>query len=486
MDQGAAIQHTARRIGQLIRQRRALYYGARGLTWGLGLALVPVVLRSFLGEYTWPAAILAAGGGALIGLLYGMLLRVPAADAMRLADRAFGLHDRLGTAIELCREPEPAPLAVAAIEDAVGHAARLDLRRAVPVRWPRDVRLLPIPAVVLAALPYLPPIPVPDVRMPFASRTDEEEKKPEKVGAPQAAERTAAKRPEAVERVPLQEREYAQRQNPDREQAKGDLAAAFKDTNVASKRPDFSSFLKQGDDRIRVLERVDSLPDLQRDFTQSPYKVMFRRSRELMAGMDPRTLDQQRLRQLLEEMNRMGRRSQGGQGGEGDWSQELMDSSDALEQGQMGRALDAMERALNKMRAMDERDRGGRRLDGARDREGQGRDGRGMPGEGDQDFGEGQGSLPGKGTNPGWKGDPTGRLGQNPIDMGVEGQTRKGRKDAYATNMLGKGAQNPSRLPNLSVIAQYRKMMEDALAKESIPLDYRSQVRDYFQSLEER
>jgi hypothetical protein len=205
-----------------------------------------------------------------------------------------------------------------------------------------------------------------------------------------------------------------------------------------------------------------------------------------MAGMDPRALDQQRLRQLLEEMNRMGRRSQAGAGGEGDWSQELMESSDALEQGQMGRALDAMERALNKMRAMDDRDRGGRRLDGSRDREGQGRDGRGMPGEGDQDFGEGQGSLPGKGTNPGWKGDPTGRLGQDPIDMGVEGQARKGRKEAYGTNMIGKGAQNPSRLPNLSVIAQYRKMMEDALAKESIPLDYRSQVKDYFQSLEER
>ena len=30
------------------------------------------------------------------------------------------------------------------------------------------------------------------------------------------------------------------------------------------------------------LERVDSLPDLQRDFTQSQYKVMFRKSRTVM------------------------------------------------------------------------------------------------------------------------------------------------------------------------------------------------------------
>jgi hypothetical protein len=70
--------------------------------------------------------------------------------------------------------------------------------------------------------------------------------------------------------------------------------------------------------------------------------------------------------------------------------------------------------------------------------------------------------------------------------MGVEGQLRKGRREAYDTNMFGRGAQNPSRLPYMSMSGQYRKQMEDALAKEAIPLDYRTQVRDYFQSLEER
>ena len=63
---------------------------------------------------------------------------------------------------------------------------------------------------------------------------------------------------------------------------------------------------------------------------------------------------------------------------------------------------------------------------------------------------------------------------------------RKGRKEGYDTNLIGKGVQNPSRLPSLSVVGQYRKMMEEALAKESIPLDYRTQVKEYFQSLEER
>ena len=488
MEQGAAIRFAVQRLTRLIRYRRAVFYGVRGFTWALGLAALLVAIRAVLGPEAWLLALGVVLGGILLGALYGLLLRVPPHDAVSLADRAFGLQDRLATALELLELPEPGPLVIAAIRDGAQQAARIDLRSAVPWRWPRETRFIPVPALALLALPYLPPIPLPEIHMASLSQpAEEEKKKPEKAGAPQAAERPAAKKPEEAERVQLQEREYAQRQNPDREQAKGDLAAAFKDTNVASKRPDFSSFLKQGDDRIRMLERVDSLPDLQRDFTQSPYKVMFRKSRSLLGGMDPRQMTPEKLRQLLDEMNRLGRRGAGSGAEGGDWSREMMEGSEALEQGQMSRALEAMERALNKMRAMDERGRGGKGLDGGRDREGRGRDGRGGRGsDADADFGEGEGSLPGKGTNPGWRGDPTTRLSRNPIDMGVEGQARKGRKEAYDTNMIGRGAQNPSRLPYMSVYSQYRKMMEDALAKESIPLDYRTQIKEYFQSLEER
>ncbi len=486
MEQGVALQLTVQRLSQLIRQRRAAFYGLRGLALGLGLAVIPVLLRSVLGSIALPVA----GGVVLVGLLaglgYGLLLRVPASDVARLADRTFALHDRLATALELARSDDRNPLAAFVIRDAVAQVGGLDLRRAVPWRWPREARFIPIPVLVLAGLPYLPPLPIPEEFMPPLQTAEEKEQKEEKTGAPQAAERPVAKKAEQAQRVELQEREYQQRPNPAAETARGDLAAVFKDTSVAQKRPDFSSFLKQGDERLRMLERTDSLPDLQRDFTQTPYKVMFRKSRSLMSGMDPSKLSKERMRELLDEMNRMGRRGQ--PGGEGDFGQELMEGSEALEQGQMGRALDAMERALNKMRSMEDRERGGRGLEGGRDRGGQGREGRGGRGggENDPDFGEGEGSLPGKGSNPNWRGDPSTRLGQNPIDMGVEGQSRKGRKESYDTNMIGRGAQNPSRLPYMRVYSQYRKMMEDALAKESIPLDYRNQVKDYFQSLEER
>ena len=54
------------------------------------------------------------------------------------------------------------------------------------------------------------------------------------------------------------------------------------------------------------------------------------------------------------------------------------------------------------------------------------------------------------------------------------------------TNLTGRAGQMPSRLQYLGVIGQYRKMMEDAIAREAVPRDYHSQIKDYFQALDER
>ena len=42
----------------------------------------------------------------------------------------------------------------------------------------------------------------------------------------------------------------------------GDLSAIFKDTSLANQRPDFNSFLKKGDERLKMLEQMDRIPDL--------------------------------------------------------------------------------------------------------------------------------------------------------------------------------------------------------------------------------
>ena len=57
-------------------------------------------------------------------------------------------------------------------------------------------------------------------------------------------------------------------------------------------------------------------------------------------------------------MERLGRK------GGGNWSGDAMEGMEALEGGQSDRALDAMQKALDKMRAMDEAQRSGKGLRG--------------------------------------------------------------------------------------------------------------------------
>src|SRR5262245_23962724 len=179
MEESAALQLTVRRLARLIRQRRAAFYGLRGLAWGLTAAVVPVLLRSLIGPWALPLAGAIAGVGLLAGLLYGVCLRVSPSDAARLADRQFGLHDRPATALELLRLRDQAPLALSAVRDAASRTPGLDLRRAVPWRWPRELRFVPVPILALAALPYLPPLPVPDELFPPFQTAEEKEKKEE-------------------------------------------------------------------------------------------------------------------------------------------------------------------------------------------------------------------------------------------------------------------------------------------------------------------
>jgi hypothetical protein len=108
-------------------------------------------------------------------------------------------------------------------------------------------------------------------------------------------------------------------------------------------------------------------------------------------------------------------------------------------------------------------------------------------GAGDEsDFPEGEGMLPGRGKSASPKGDPTDRLRGSPFDVGVEGQTRPGKKDGLDTNMVGRGANMPSRMQYLGVLGQYRKMMEESIAREQVPRDFQTQVKEYFQALDER
>ncbi len=480
-------------VARQIRLRRAEFYGLRGLFWGAVAAVVPLVLKESLGLWSYAGAAILLIAGAGTGALRGFLLKLPPAEAARLADRGYALQDRVSTALEWGERPDRTPIVDALVADAAARAEELGARRIIPRRVPREAKFVPLPLLLGLVLAAAPPIPLPQARLPnfSVSRDEEEEKVKDRSGDLQQAERRQATRRDPVQRADVQERSLAPRLGGDGQSQPGDLAAIFKDTSLGGRAPDFNSFLKKGDERLRMLEQLDRLPDLQSDFTQSQTRMVFQKAKALRGGLDPnRKVSPEKLRELLNEMERLGRK--GGAAGEGNWSGDIYEGMEALEGGQSDRAMEAMERALSKMRSREERGRDGKSLKGGResDRRGNRRGnerGQGQGGPGDEgDFPEGEGLLPGRGKSGSPKGDPTARLRGNPFDVGVEGESRPGRKQGIDTNMLGRGAQMPSRMQYMGVLGQYRKMMEESIAREQVPRDFQTQVKEYFQSLDEK
>ncbi|HEV8614670.1 MAG TPA: hypothetical protein VGU22_04180 [Methylomirabilota bacterium] len=483
MAHSESLQRLARSVATQVRWRRIEYHALRGAFWA---ALPAVLVLVFKGPLGILAIQLAAGlfvGGIVLGILWGATRRTATADAARLADRAFGLDDRIATALEWANRPDRTPLVDAQIADATERVERLAPRRIVRRILPREARALPVPLALAVGLLLAPALPMPTGRMlDFSPGTDSET--PETRGDTAGLqERTKPVQRDRLKPPAFEERDFAQRAGGGGGAMTGDLSAIFKDTALSAQRPDFNSFLKKGDERLKMLEQVDRLPDLQSDFTNSQYKMVFKKSKALSTGLRPDQISPQKLKELLEEMERLGRKG-------GNWGNDISEGMDALEGGQPDKAMEAMAKALDKMRAQEEASRSGKNLRGGRDDRGgtRGRD-RGRGGEGgpeDQDFGEGEGLLPGKGKSGNPKGEASQRLRASPYDVGVEGESRRGRKDGYDTNMTGRGGPMQSRLQYLGVIGQYRKMMEDAITRESVPRDFHDQIKDYFQALDER
>jgi hypothetical protein len=464
MTPGIPLDRLVRRVVAQVRWRRIEHYALRGLFWASLPAVVLLALKGAFGPQALIAAAALLVAGALVGAAWGALKRTSRADAARLADRAFGLEDRVATALEWAERPDRTPLVDALVADATARVESLPPRHIVRRITPREVRFLPVPVLAALALTLSPALPLPSPRLPDFTPGSQDEDKEQRTGSGLLEERS---RPEARERLrppAFEEREFQARSGAATASTAGDLSAIFKDTSLSSQRPDFNSFLKRGDERLKLLEQVDRLPDLASDFTQSQYKMVFRKSKALTGGLRPDQISPQKLKELLEEMERLGRKG-------GNWTGDVSEGMEALEGGQTDRAMEAMQKALDKMRAQEDAQRSGKGLRGGRDNERGGgasrdrRGGDGGAGEG-EDFGEGEGLLPGKGKSPSPKGEASRRL--------------------YDTNMTGRGGPMPSRLHYLGVIGQYRKLMEDAITREAVPRDYHSQIKDYFQALDER
>jgi hypothetical protein len=488
MDDRELIRSTLRSLSRRLRLVRAFSGSVRFLVVGLAVALLPLLLKGL-----YPAApVLAAGvagGLALAGFLYGLLAPLPPAHAARLADGRLHLKERLTSAREHLSaavagptETRDSDMVRAQLAETAGRLRERRPDTAFPVCLPPEARwALPVAALALA-LALLPPLPL---RLPatggdsstqqeVGSEEEQKREKPleQKLATPAIPDKLFPKtREREAQRGPLAAREQI-----------GDLAAVFQDTKMSQQRPDFGSFIKQGDERLKMLARPESLPDLSRDFTQSPYQVMIRRMQEQVRSGRLQGLTWEQIERLLSEMGQSGQRL-----GNGGLPDDLMSELEREGGGSSDKMMDALSRAMNRLRDRDQAGRGkGQNLREAPGQQpGSGQE-RGEGEQGQSEDGSTGGSLPGTGKSLQTRGDPTPRIGGEKQDSTLEGDLREGQMEAYETNLSGPGTQNPSRLPYMDVFSQYRKMMEETLTKEPIPFNYREQVKEYFKSLENR
>jgi hypothetical protein len=480
MDDRDFIRTMLRSLSRRLRLVRACSACIRFLVVGLALALAPLLLKGLFPGAGPIAAMVLAGGSATLGFFYGLLLRLPLPRVARLADQQLRFKERLTSAEEHLSVAEPNDLARAQLAETAARLRDIRLRAVFPLRLPVEARWAPPVAALVLALALLPPLPL---RLPApgeeppaqeAKADDEIREKPleQKTATPAVPNNLFPKGQEPkTQRAPLSSRDH-----------QGDLAAIFRDSKVTQQRPDFGSFVKQGDERLKLLARPDSLPDLSRDFTQSPYQVMIRRMQEQLRAGRLQGLTWEQIERLLSEMGQSQQRF-----GEGGLPDDMMDEMGGQSEGASDKMLSALSRALNRLREKGEGAQGkGKSLKEAGDRgQGQGQ-GQGEGEEGGDETGSPGGSLPGKEKSLRTRGDSTARIDSQKQDSMLEGDLREGQMEAYNTNLSGGGAQNPSRLPYMDVFSQYKKSMEEVLTKEPIPFDYREQVKQYFQSLENR
>ncbi len=479
MDDRELIRSTLRRLSRRLRFVRAATAGSRFATAALVVALVPLLLKGALPP-AWPW--IAGGvviGLAAVGVLFGAALPVRPIHAARLADRRLGLKERLTASVEHLSTPGIPDMVRAQLAETATRIRDLRLAGAFPLRLGAEARIAGPVAALALALALLPPLP-----LNFLDR-DETPNPP----AADVAEAPGERRVEQKHAPPVLPKELspkAERQDAARgplapHSQPGDQAAVFRDTKMSQQRPDFGSFIKQGDDRLKLLARPEALPDLQRDFTQSPYQVMIRRMQEQLRAGSLQGLSWEQIERLMSELGQMEQRM----GGDSDIADELAREMEGQPRNAPDKMLSALSRAMNRLRDRDEASRGqGKGLRDAPSRQGAG-DGRGE-GEGGRDDGTPGGSAPGTDPSLQTRGDATRRIDGDKQDATLSGDPRAGPTESYDTNLSGLGARTPSRLPYLDVFSQYKRIMEEALTKEPIPFSYREQVKEYFKALEPR
>ncbi len=144
----------SRRAAARLTLRRAIRVGARVsealLLVAIGVSIIGTIVPVSV-PVRWTIAV-ALAAGALATLLAAILRPIGIMAASRLLDRQLQLQERLSTALELAFAPSAlSALGARVIADALTHAHGVDLRKAFPLRPPREAWWSIMLAVILIA-----------------------------------------------------------------------------------------------------------------------------------------------------------------------------------------------------------------------------------------------------------------------------------------------------------------------------------------------
>src|SRR5205085_7205364 len=159
MTPNAVLERLVGQVSAQVRWRRVEHYALRGLFWASLPAVALLALKGAVGPLALPVAGVLLVVGVVLGAVWGAVQRTSRADAARLADRAFGLQDRVATALEWAERSDRTPLVDALVADATAHVERLPARKIVRRIVPRETRFLPVPVVIVLALMLAPALP---------------------------------------------------------------------------------------------------------------------------------------------------------------------------------------------------------------------------------------------------------------------------------------------------------------------------------------
>ena len=399
--------------------------------------MVVLLLKTPIGGWALPLAGGLFVAGTLGGLLWGAFKRTPVAGCGPTGRSCLGLEDRVATALEWAGRPDRTPLVDALVTDAIARIDKLEPRVAARRVIPRDGRFLPIPLALAVILALAPPVPLPSGRLPDFSADTEDATAEPRTDSSLLEDRKQPLAKDRMKSPSFEERDFASKMGGTGAAMSGDLSAIFKDTALSSQRPDFQSFLKKGDERLKLLEQADRLPDLQSDFTTSQYKMVFNKSKALSSGLRPDQISPQKLTRAARGDGAAGaqgrrqlagrcRRGHGGAGGRPARSSAGGHAAGSGQDARPGRGLGARARGSRAAAsngpapalARSSRRRG-RRARGPGLRRGRGDAAR----QGPERLAEGRGDA---------------AAARDPYDVGVEGESRRGRKDGFDTNLTGR------------------------------------------------